>query len=159
MSTETAFSPESFEQAYHKCLRDATSLTDADLRQLELIDRNFADRARATRAGFEQKLSELDKKLVPVWVMHRVVNEFCMVPLKAEIRRREQLEARVEELEARPITVGGVEYGGIYSPEKRYAPSTLVTRGGGLWLSLRDTVNESPGLSTAWRLVVKSGGA
>ena len=68
-------------------------------------------------------------------------------PLIKRIRAAEQRAA------------AGVEYGGVYEPGKTYPRSTLVTRHGGLWLTLKETA-AVPGTSgEAWKLVVKSGGA
>ena len=63
------------------------------------------------------------------------------------------LESRIKELEARP----GVEYGGVYENGKSYPKGMLISRRGGLWLSLQDANGWAPGQSPLhWKLVVKS---
>lgn len=84
--------------------------------------------------------------------------------VKAQREKRQQLEAELAEcrarlnaLEARPAA--GVEYGGVYETGKAYTCGRLVTKKGGLWLSLRDTT-QSPGMDPlSWKLVVKEGQA
>jgi hypothetical protein len=64
---------------------------------------------------------------------------------------------RLARLEARPTV--GVEYAGVHELEKSYPAGVLVTKRGGLWLSLRETT-QTPGMDPrSWKLVVKSGEA
>ena len=70
-----------------------------------------------------------------------------------------QLATRIKELEARAPGAPSVKYAGIYNPHTRYSEGQLVTRSGGLWLAVRDSISETPGSSTAFLLVVKRGDA
>ena len=67
------------------------------------------------------------------------------------------LTDRLAQLEARPAV--GVEYAGTHEPGTSYPAGVLVTKRGGLWLSLRHTA-QTPGMDPlSWKLVVKSGEA
>jgi hypothetical protein len=70
--------------------------------------------------------------------------------------RFEALEKRLEELEQRPPTP---EYCGTHQPGQKYHRGSLVTKGGGLWLAVDDTLLEPGRHPSSWRLIVKSGGA
>jgi hypothetical protein len=76
---------------------------------------------------------------------------------KAQRAREKTLEARIADLEARPA--GGVEYAGTFKDGTIYQPGQLVTRGGSLWLCLRQTMVTPGAGPTFWRLVVKEGQA
>ena len=52
----------------------------------------------------------------------------------------------------------GPHYQGVFQEGKTYSRGSMVTKAGGLWLALEDTM-EIPGRSERWRLVVKSGEA
>ena len=62
---------------------------------------------------------------------------------------------RLDALEARELSV---EYAGVYTENKRHKARQLTTRGGSLWLCLRDTTGR-PGDSDSWKLIVKRGEA
>jgi hypothetical protein len=66
------------------------------------------------------------------------------------------LKARIADLETRTV---GPEYKGTFEIGHAYSRGSLVTRGGGLWLALSDTTLTPGSSPTAWRLIVKSGGA
>ena len=72
--------------------------------------------------------------------------------------RVDAVEARVQGLEDGRRQERGVSYGGTYQPGESYEPGVLVTRSGGLWLSLRAT-SRVPGTCDDWRLVCKEGQA
>src|SRR6476646_4202869 len=81
-------------------------------------------------------------------------------PLHARIAllegRETQTNKRLEELETRPA---GVEYAGVFENGKAYAPCRLVTKNGGLWLSLKETM-QAPGMDPlSWKLICKEGRA
>jgi hypothetical protein len=63
------------------------------------------------------------------------------------------MESAFGELSSRPT----VKYGGPWMPGA-YQPGTLITRTGGLWLCTSPT-SDTPGQSSAWRLIVKKGQA
>jgi hypothetical protein len=63
------------------------------------------------------------------------------------------LEARIEAVEAKALTLGGVWR------EGQYAERTLVQKDGGLWLSMAPTSAKPGNGSGAWKLVVKRGAA
>jgi hypothetical protein len=67
----------------------------------------------------------------------------------AELRK---LRARIADLEAKQLKMGGVWKAGV-----RYQESSLVTHQGGLFLALCDTDTRPGGGSPAWRLAVKAG--
>jgi hypothetical protein len=93
-----------------------------------------------TYRALNTALDALQDGLVQVW--------------KAQKTRVAELELRIKELEARPP---GVEYDGVYETGKSYTKGVLVSRRGGLWLSLRDDNGWAPGQSPLhWKLVVKS---
>ena len=66
------------------------------------------------------------------------------------------LEAKVPALESRALSP---EYAGTFEQGKSYRRGGLVTKAGGLWLALTDTTLIPGSNPTAWKLVVKSGGA
>ena len=68
--------------------------------------------------------------------------------------RFESLESRVAALEERPIPT----YRGVHQEAKTYASNSLVTRSGGLWISMMSTTS-TPGADSSWKLIVKKGGA
>ena len=71
--------------------------------------------------------------------------------------RLEALEQRIKELEARPPSV---EYGGTFEAGTVDSKGVLVTRQGGLWLSLQDANAWPPGQSAEhWKLIVQRGEA
>lgn len=72
------------------------------------------------------------------------------------------LETRViDGIEARTADARGpgVDYKGVFNPGTAYPKGSLVTKAGGLWLSLADTTRIPGSDPTQWKLVVKSGGA
>jgi hypothetical protein len=69
--------------------------------------------------------------------------------------RSAALEARVTQIEQQPPSP---HYQGVFQEGKTYSRGSMVTKAGGLWLALEDTM-EIPGRSERWRLVVKSGEA
>lgn len=121
----------------------------------------------ATRAAHAARLPTLDgadfstAAGLAAWVGN---NELAAVPLivwghfvTTAREKRLALEQRVAALEARPAP--GVEYAGTHEVGKAYPGGQLVTKGGGLWLSLRAT-NQTPGMDPLnWKLIVKSGAA
>jgi hypothetical protein len=68
--------------------------------------------------------------------MADVVTDAIALATLPLVHRLKALERREAELEQQPP---GVEYAGIYTPEKAYTRGSLVTRFGGLWLCLKDT--------------------
>ena len=64
------------------------------------------------------------------------------------------LVARIKELEAKQLKLGGV-----WKASERYTENTLVSFQGGLWLARADTDTRPGAGSPAWRLAVKSGDA
>lgn len=69
------------------------------------------------------------------------------------------LHQRISDLERRAATPG-CEYAGTFSADKAYRRGQLVTRNGGLWLTLNDApAGEIPGSSAHYKLIVKSGNA
>jgi hypothetical protein len=65
------------------------------------------------------------------------------------------LRQQIAALEQRPA----LKHLGTYRDGAAYVEGNLVTRNGGLWLCLQNTV-EPPGKTpAAWQLIVKSGGA
>lgn len=91
---------------------------------------------------------------MPVIAFVRNVNERN----KQRQRQIDALEQRCKVLEAKP----SVEYCGVFQSAVRYSPGSIVTRSGGLWLCLADTVNHAPGApdtAAYWRLICKEGRA
>jgi hypothetical protein len=68
--------------------------------------------------------------------------------------RFDALEARVAELEARPIQ----KWAGVHAQGTPYAEASLVTRGGSLWVARRSTTTTPGSPESDWTLVVKKGG-
>ena len=67
------------------------------------------------------------------------------------------LDRRVKQLEARPTQGVGCEWAGVFQEGKQYPARALVTRRGGLWLSMREN-NQTPGMDGHnWKLIVKEG--
>src|SRR5262245_28109718 len=62
------------------------------------------------------------------------------------------LKARIKELEAKQLTLGGV-----WKPNCVYGENCLVSYRGGLWLSRVPSNSTRPGTGPSWRLAVKSG--
>jgi len=78
--------------------------------------------------------------------------------LDAWLARVTTVEARVKALEAQPRG-SGVHWAGVYRTGETYPEGCLVTRSGGLWLSMRPT-GDVPGLGASpWKLVCKGGDA
>lgn len=69
--------------------------------------------------------------------------------LEADNERLKQLEARVQESEAR-----GIGYEGVWQRAQSYRRGNLCTHRGSLWIALRATDDE-PGKSNAWQLGAK----
>jgi hypothetical protein len=115
---------------------------------------NFLERMR--RAGFiKPTVARFDKMPVTQAFLLDVLSNVLQPPLLAKLGA---LDKRLREVEARPAGgSAGVQWAGTYDPAKSYTAGSLITRQGGLWLALRDTAAETPGSSTAWRLVVKRG--
>ena len=67
--------------------------------------------------------------------------------------RAKALEARIAELERRPIVFDD----GIWSGAKTYGKGAGVTYGGSFWISQIDNNKSKPGSSDDWRLAVKKG--
>ncbi len=65
------------------------------------------------------------------------------------------LVQRIVALEQRETKTLADSYRGVWLPG-RYTRGCLVTHGGGLWIAVEDAEG-TPGSSTAWRLIVKSG--
>jgi hypothetical protein len=85
---------------------------------------------------------------IRTWTQESVVD-----PLVQRIR---VLEARIAELERRPM---GVQYCGTWSQTELYRAGALVTHNGGLWVARSDTHARPGGADSHWQLVVKSGRA
>jgi hypothetical protein len=66
------------------------------------------------------------------------------------------LQGRIAELEAKPPSP---EYKGTFTQGSAYGRGALVSRQGGLWLALADTIATPGHDPAAWRLIVNSGGA
>ena len=102
-------------------------------------------------------LAKHGKKPVSYQTLNDAVDAVQAATIEALKRQKAAiaaLESRIKELEARPP---GVEYGGVYENAKAYPRGVLISRGGGLWLSLRDDNGWAPGQSPQhWKLVVKS---
>ena len=80
-----------------------------------------------------------------------VLSVFAMLRVGARLLA---LEARLDEIEARPV----VKYCGTFTPG-RYIENSLVTRAGSLWCATTDT-DDVPGEGrTDWLRVVKRGTA
>jgi hypothetical protein len=70
------------------------------------------------------------------------------------LKKIEQLEQRVAELEARPA----LKYLGVFRDDgRKYSEGSAVTHDGGIWIALKATT-ERPSHSADWQLAVKSGG-
>jgi hypothetical protein len=78
--------------------------------------------------------------------------------LDAWVARLTTVEARVKAIESQPRG-SGVHWAGVYRTGETYPEGCLVTRSGGLWLSMRPT-GDVPGLGASpWKLVCKGGDA
>jgi hypothetical protein len=106
----------------------------------------------------EQFLERCGSKAVTYKALNSVLDTTQAEFIKVLRKQRDTitaLEARIAQLEARPP---GVEYDGLYENGKAYTKGVLVSRKGGLWLSLKDENAWAPGQSPLhWKLVVKSG--
>lgn len=67
--------------------------------------------------------------------------------------RRDELEKRIEALEARP----SVHDAGVWMQSETYPKGAAVTFGGSLWISQIDGNISKPSKDRAWRLAVKKG--
>lgn len=76
------------------------------------------------------------------------------VLLEDMLKDRLKLERRIKELESRPMP----RYAGTHQESKAYPANSLVTRAGGLWISIMSTTSV-PGTDPSWKLIVKKGGA
>ncbi|MDQ3349843.1 MAG: hypothetical protein M3545_18000 [Acidobacteriota bacterium] len=107
-----------------------------------------------TIEGLDRWAEENALAAVPIMVWRAFV--------KAQREKREQLEQRVGELEARLRELAAQplpKYCGVFQDGASYVAGSLITRKGGLWLALEPTT-ETPGAgSTQWRLIVKEGAA
>ena len=97
------------------------------------------DKARAAADGLPPIAKAMVDAVAPV--------------IRAQKKRIDALERRVAEAEAKAL-----RYGGIYSRGITYAPNTLCTADGALWLSIRSTIGEKPGSGDAcpWVLIQKA---
>ena len=157
------YSTERFNDAHARLLENPASLSDDDLALFDLVAPALGDRARAKRAGYVEAVDPQFAALERQPVSHRQLRGYAddvLFPIMAtHVFKIRQLEQRLNELEQRPASSTGCEYAGTYSPTTQYTAGQLITRGGGLWLCLRESLAQTPGTSPNWRLVVKSGGA
>ena len=69
-------------------------------------------------------------------------------------KREKELLVRIEALEARPV---GVSYVGTWGPGRAYGKNDMVTKGGSVWVALRDHPGEPGKADGGWKLAVKRG--
>lgn len=168
-----------FTEAHQRALGEPTALTDADLAQLAIVHPEFAERARAKRAGFvEAKTADEQKAgkrplsyevfggwiadyFGPILATHRYKAREAAARLDALEQRIAALDTelrdRVKAVESRP----SVHYAGAWrSDGGNYVEGALLTHRGALWLA-ETTTSGAPGApgASGWRLIVKSGGA
>lgn len=77
--------------------------------------------------------------------------EFIKNKLSGHSAQIQALDARVKQLEARPLP----KWMGTWE-ERSYFEGNLVTRSGGLWLATKNTAATPGDESGEWRLIVKS---
>ena len=77
-------------------------------------------------------------------------------PIMATYRHKlSALEARVEQLESRPI----LKWCGTHHENAPYPEAGIVTKGGSLWIATAATSTTPGAPGGAWRLIVKRGAA
>lgn len=74
---------------------------------------------------------------------------------KARNQRLDALEAKVKELESKPL----LKYAGVWQSGKTYGEGRLVTHGGSLWLATETTADTPGNDGSGYRLIVKRGAA
>jgi hypothetical protein len=67
------------------------------------------------------------------------------------LKKLEQLEQRVAELEA-----GAMKYCGVYQPSASYQRGNVVTCDGSAFHATRNVSAERPGTTDAWQLMIKT---
>jgi hypothetical protein len=92
----------------------------------------------------------------PIWLWH--------AQLKAARTKREALESRVKQLEARlaEVETRGIRYLGVWQSAQEYKRGDTVTYDGSMWICVWDTTRARPGAaddsqSRAWTLAVRRG--
>lgn len=79
--------------------------------------------------------------------------------LKQELRERDskiaELEKQVEQLKARPLQ----KWAGVHVEGTSYSEASLVTKGGSLWVAIKETRTTPGDAGGDWRLIVKRGHA
>jgi hypothetical protein len=97
--------------------------------------------ARSLRKYFESYSEGLGVALKPIFQRYQ-----------AEIAT---LKAEIEKLKARPLQ----KWAGIHVKGQQYAEASIVTHGGGLWVSTTTTTTNPGESGSEWRLIVKKGHA
>lgn len=124
MTNNVVYDTERFVAAHKRFLADAKTVTDDDLALFALVNPEFAERARAMRAGFVPAESEETQKVMKLPLRSRVFFDWIknhLNPTLATFRYKghqletriegqqkeiESLKARVLELEAREAAHG-----------------------------------------------------
>lgn len=156
-----AYDPDLFAAAHDQYLDDPEKLSDDQVEQLCTVAPKLADRVRAKRAGFVEKLTpELSKPITSatlVWL----TNDYLGPSLASFNVRIRELLRRLDALETRaaPSAVPGVKYCGVYQDGQGYPEGSLVTRSGSLWCATTTTADTPGEGKSDWVLVVKRGGA
>ena len=154
----TKYNRELAEKAIANFYKSPLTLADEEIEQLSLLDLHLGERARATRAGYVAVKSSSDEQVdaapLPTGAFLSWIEDYFGPTLATYRVRIDELEQRITDLEARPA---GPEYKGVFTAGDVYPRGVLVTKKGGLWLSLKETV-APPGASPGeWKLIVKSG--
>ena len=101
----------------------------------------------------EHGVFKLLKELFATSVLDQKIRESLVVQARL---KREALERRVEELEAKLNSMPAVTYAGAFASGQKYTRGMLATHQGSLWHAQCET-RSTPGADDSWRLAVKRG--